>query len=538
MIGGRRFCALLVGTLLLTMSAACTTDDDPAPTSGRAEGQVRPQLVVATGVDAGRVDPPPRANIGFGGANASIFESLLALGSDFKVVPSLATRWEFRAPNTWRFELRRGVTFHDGAPFDARAVVYMVDEIWSQNPSAANLLSLTSGSATRVDDFTVDLTPTNPNRRLPEQLVHPQFGIQAPGTFAGPGAAAANTPTGTGPFKFSSYRKDEALQVERFDGYWGAKPRVDKMTFRFIPDNNTRVLALKAGEVDAMYDIPREQAAQLANDRDIAIVKSPVGAYDAMLLNLKGPTAPYDILRDDKVRRAVALAVDKATVVTNVWKGNAEVMHTLIPAPVLGTHAGLVKGHPYDRSRARQLLDEAGWVAGGDGMRSKAGRPLRLSLLLTNVEFHTPAPELIQAQLKEVGINTELIVIANPTEYFDRLAKSEGDIFLESGNQNDANPAFLGALFTAAPGGFRDYAASFGVGPRYDETFTRAIGSPDTEEVRRLAAEAMRLAVDEAVAAVPFAGIYRIWGLRKNVTGFTPHPSAQHQRWSDVYASP
>ena len=537
MSGARRFCVLLFGALL-TASACTTTDDDPVAAPKGAQEQVKAQFVVAAGADAGRVDPAPRANIGFGGANASIFESLVTLGSDFKAVPLLATSWEFRGPNTWRFALRRGVTFHDGAPFDARAVVYMVDEMWSKNPGAANLLSLTAGSAARVDDFTVDLTPSNPNRRLPEQLVHPQYGIQAPGTFAGAGTAATNTPTGTGPFRFSSYRKDDALQVERFDGYWGAKPRAQSMMFRFIPDSNARVLALKAGQVDAMYDFPREQAARFANDNDIAIVRSQVGAYDALLLNLRGPTAPYDILKDDKVRQAVALAVDKDTIVTNVWKGNAEVMSTLIPVPLLGPHASLVKGYPFDRARARRLLDEAGWAAGGEGVRSKAGRPLKLSLLLTNAEFHTPAPELIQAQLKEVGINVELVVIANPTEYFDKLGKSEGDLFLESGNQNDANPAFLGALFTAAPGGFRDYAASFGVGPQYDDIFIRAIGSPDTEEVRRLAAEAMHLAVDEATAAVPFAGIYRIWGLSKNVKGFTPHPSAQNQKWSDVYASP
>lgn len=538
MNGVRRFRSPLLGVLLLVAVAACTTTDERSARAPEgASEQVKAELVVAAGKDTGRISPDTtfRANIGFGVVNASIFESLLALGSDFTVQPALATRWELRPPDTWRFDLRRGVTFHNGAPFNAGAVVTMVDQMWSKNPSAANLL-LAAGSAVRIDDFTVDITPTSPNLRLPEQLVHPLYGIQAPGTYAGDGTSAASTPTGTGPFKFSSYRINEALRVERFDGYWGARPAAQKLTFRFIEKAATRADALRAGEVDAIYDFPREAAGPSAENRDLTIVRSAVGGYDAMLLNVKGPTAPYDLLKDVRVRQAVALAVDKAVIVNNVWQGNAEVMNTLIPASVLGTHASKVKGFPFDRARARRLLDEAGWVAGGDGLRTKAGRPLKLTMILTNADLHAPAHELIPAQLKEVGINVEVVPVENPQEYGDKVAKGEGDIFLEVGNQNDANFAFLGALFTPAKGGFAGYAASFGPGQQYDELFTRAIGSPDAEEVRRLAAEAMHLVVDEVVAAVPIAGIYRIWALRTNVRGFTPHPAAQHQRWSDAYA--
>ena len=526
--------------LLLVVATACATEKKPSGSAG-VDDAVRPALIVAAGADTSRIEqpapsdparPPRPANVatGYGDANAPVFETLVALGPNFGVEPLLATSWEFRAPNTWRFHLRRGVQFHNGEPFDARAVVDNAKRFWT----ADSALSVGPDSATVVDDFTVDVTPVKPNRRLVEQLVHPLHGIRAPGTVAGSGAAPENTPTGTGPFRFSNYRKGVQLEVVRFDGYWGAKAKTERITFRFLPDDNARVLALKAGEVDAIYDFPREQASEYVGSPDVSTVKSAAGGYDALLLNHKGKP-PYDILNDLRVRQAIAHAIDKATIVNNVWKGNAEVMHTVIPAAVLGSSASMVKGYPYDKAQARRLLDDAGWVPGSDGIRAKGGRRLQLTLEVTGNELQRPAPELVQSQLKEVGIDVKLDV-PTAAAYFDKLEQGQGDMFAEIGNQNDANPIFLGALFTAEPGGFADYAGSFGAGPEYDQVFTRAIGSPDTEEVRRLAAQTMQIAVDKMVTVVPLAGINRIWGLRTNVRGFVPHPSAASQKWSEVYA--
>ena len=529
MTGGRRQWQRLgaLAVMLLIVATACATDEKETP--GKA-------LVVAAGEDGSRLGPPEQASVatGFGNANAPVFETLVALAPDFTVQPLLATSWELIPPTTWRFHLRPGVVFHNGAAFDAAAVVDNVSRLWATYPS--KLTSLGPASATVVDPLTVDLTPTQTNLRLVEQLVHPVYVVRAPGTFAGEGTTLENTPTGTGPFKFAGYRMGEKLDVVRFDGYWGPKAKAERITFRFLPEDNARLLALKAGDVDAIYDLPRELASTYDDDPDIVAVRSAPGGYDALLLNLKG-AAPHDILTDLAVRQAVAHGIDRATIVENVWKGNAEVMNTVIPAPVLGADASMVKGYPYDRAEAGRLLDQDGWMLGPDGVRARQGRRLELTLVVAEPELQRPAPELVQSQLKDIGIAVTLDVPGDPNAYFDKLAQGDGDMFAEVGNQNDGNPVFLGALFTAEPGGFADYAGHFGAGPEYDQIFTRANRSPDTEEVRRLAAEDMHIAVDTVVAVVPIAGIDRIWALRRNVKGFAAHASEVHQGWSDVYAT-
>ena len=184
---------------------------------------------------------------------------------------------------------RAGCTFHNGAPFDAAAVADNVNEAVGRYDQ---LTALGPDSATVVDDFTVDLTPTEPNLRLVEQLVHPLLWHPGPGHLRRAGhRAREHAPPAPGRSSSASYRKGEQLEVIRFDGYWGAKAKTEKITFRFLPDDNARVLALKAGEVDAIYDFPREQATQFANDPDITTVKSAPGAYSALLLNHQGQAA-------------------------------------------------------------------------------------------------------------------------------------------------------------------------------------------------------------------------------------------------------
>jgi peptide/nickel transport system substrate-binding protein len=519
-MSGRR--RILVQFLLAVLLAAggCATGDGNGGGGGNA-------LVVAAAADESVLEPPFAANVatGYNNANAPVFETLVELTPDYTVAPLLATSWEFRPPNTWRFQLRPGVTFHDGQPFDAKAVEYNATEFWAE----LGILALGPESVAVVDDLTIDLTPTVPNRRLVEQLVHPLLGLKAPGTYAGPGATSENRPTGTGPFKFSSYRNDVQLDVERNDAYWGPRPKVDRITFRFLPDAQARALALKAGDVDAAYDFRPDAPGDAGGTSGITVATSGIGAYDALLLSHRGSSP----LRELAVRQAVASAVDRATIVDTVWDDAAEIIPSLVPPAMLGAGAGSVRGWAYDPALARRLLDESGWTSQGGGVRSKDGRSLDLVLRVYDADAHSRVPELIQRQLGEVGVGVRIDL--DTTGYGESMAMGDGDLFLEIGNLYDANPLFPGALFTAAPTGFADYATSFGAGPQYDDVFTRGIGSPDIEEVRRLAGEAMHVVVDEVVAVVPVAGLKRVWGLRSDVRGFRPHPSDLSQTWEEVF---
>lgn len=459
--------------------------------------------------------------------NAPVFESLLSFTSDLCLQPLLAEAWEHRPPGTWRFWLRRGVRFHNGAQFDASAVVATVNA-WGQG---RNPIGLGPRSAVAIDDYTVDVTPNVANHRLLEQLAHPGRRIAAPGTVPGTGARPEVTPMGTGPFRFVRYRPGVNLTVERFEGYWDTPARVATLSFDFLPDGDTRLAALAGGRVDAIYDVPRDPPAAM-NLAHLRVTQAPIGMYCALLLNHRGRT-PYDILTDVRVRRALALAVDRKAIVA-AWPGSARAEQTIVPSDVLGSSAPLIKGHRYDPDAAERLLDEAGWHRRADGVRqTTGGRQLRLEMLVYSGEEQAPAPTLVAEHLARVGVHVT-VSEPDPHDYGDLMRAGQGDIFASVGNQADANWLFLASLFTgASPGGA--YGDRFGPGAIYDELVTEAYATFDPEESRRLTAEALRIVVDEEVTAVPLAGLARIHAMNERVRGFVAHRAKGAQRWSDVY---
>jgi peptide/nickel transport system substrate-binding protein len=367
---------------------------------------------------------------------------------------------------------------------------------------------------------------------MPEQLTHPTYGVIAPGS------DPATKPVGTGPFRFVEYVKNDRLVVERNPEYWGQKAQVQRITFRFMPDNNTRVLALRAGEVDLAYDVPREAAKDLASTPGVKTVTSPVGAYEALYVNIHG-SAPYDLGQDRAVRQALSMAVDRQAIVQSVWQGNAEVSQTMVPAAVLGQYASLVQGQQYDPAAAQQALDAAGWVPGADGIRTKGGRPLHLTLVagFPTAEDHRPMPEALQFQLKQVGVDLAIVTTPDNATYTARLQSGEGDLWAEIGNQNQADPCFLCFLFTTQPGGSADYSKLFAPGEDFDTPYVAARAATTTDEAARHAAEAMHAIIDQDIVVIPITGIYRIWGVRDTVQGFTAHPSSTNQEFGSVTVS-
>ncbi len=507
LVGATAGAASLAGPIATTRSVWAAAAQEAA------SGELR----VAAPQDNYRIDPPERANVGMYGLNTNIFESLVRLLPDYRIEPLLAESWEFVEPNTYRFRLRQGVTFHDGTPLTAEAVRWSMQRIAL---AGGGSIGVDETSTRVVDDLTVEITPVRPNRRLVEQLNHPNYSIVAPNS------EPAQTRIGTGPFREVEYLREDRYVVEANDAYWGSdKPGVSRIIFRFMPDPTTRLLALQAGEVDLIYEVARESAQELAGGGDLRLATSEVGAYEALYVQIHGEP-PYDLGRERAVREAVAAAIDKEAIVNGVWQGNAEPSTTMIPPAILGAAGDAVQGVPYDPERARQILDAAGWAPGGGGVREKAGRRLELTMIVgyPTAEIHGPMPEFVQAQLAEVGIGVEIVQTPDTATYENRLAAGEGDLWAEAGSQNDGNPCFLPDLLftTPAPGGDPEeamYGNAFAPGATFDGFIEQCRTAPSTEAVQEAAAGAMKTVIDDEFVVIPLAGTYRLFGVSSRVAG-------------------
>ncbi|MBA2497868.1 MAG: ABC transporter substrate-binding protein [Acidimicrobiia bacterium] len=547
---------LLVAFCVAATGACADSNDDGATTAGTDstgseggssgdgtsdDGPVGGgEIVIGTGEDAYETEEPA-ADVAF--QPRAIFEGLVQMTPDYEIEPVLAESFELVEPNTWRFTLRQDVTFHDGTPFTAEAVKYSLDRIAADG---GGTLNIDESSTVIVDDFTVEVTPTVPNLRLVEQLVHPSNSIVAPDSLP------AEEPVGTGPFQFVSYSPQEELVVERYDDYWGEPAGVEQITFRFIPEANSRRLALESGDIDIMLDVPLD-AVGAVEAAGFGIDVPEAGLYEAVYLNIAGNEG-YEILTDIDVRRAVATAIDREALIEGVFDGFATDEQTLVPARLLGEEAEQIAGYEFDPAAAAELLDGAGWELGDDGVRTRDGEPLALELVngFPSSQEHGNVAEFLQAQLAEVGIEVEIITTPDAQAYEDRLGSGQGDIWLERGNQNDANPAFLPALLFWEEGlfgnigyqpffapGWPEGATENVEGPariddRFDEVIVEALAAPTNDEVLATAAEAMHLLIDEYAIVIPLAGLVRPVAFREGIEGMSAHPSGIQIRFDGI----
>ena len=466
-------------------------------------------MIVAVGADESPL-ALNRERLGRYPINAGICEPLVHLAADFTVTPALAVRWEARAGGAVRFTLRHGVTFSDGSPFDARAVASTLAQAAR---TRAEYSFLSDSSARVIDDSTVDIRPERVNRRLVEQLVHPTYGIFAPGS------DPAARPVCTGAFRLADYVAHDHLTVVPNARYRGAPAKLDTLTFRFIPDETTRTLALRSGDVDMIVDVGRSSAIALAHTPGMHIVSPPPGAVIVMYMNLNG-VGRHATLRDATLRRAIAMALDRPTLVESVLGGGgrASVVTTVNPPGVLGPYTAMVHGIAFDPDGARQLL---------------GGHRHPLSLIVQGEPIDRATVEYVQAQLAAVGFDVAIDQL-DAAAFETRLNSGAFDIDLELPNQNDANPAFLLALRWYSKSNTRS-AHFTHASARFDSLVEVASGATSDDDARRAAAEAMHQLVDIEVGALPLAGISRIYAMNDRVRGFVPHPSRLNQDWSTTW---
>ncbi len=530
----KRTLLLIVALALVATACGGGGDEQSSPTTAAPQANTNAELKVGFTEDLyiTQATATNDVNVGVYPLNMNISETLILFGANYELKPLLAERWEFRPPNTWRFTIRRGVTFHDGQPLNAATVKAGLFDRLARVLTNGGTVRSGPNSAVVVDEYTLDFTSTVQNYRVPEQLVHPQNGVFAPG------ADFSKKPVGTGAFRFVSYAPKETIVAERNDAYWGQKAGVARIAARFYPDANARRLALEAGDVDVIYQVPPADVKGLKS-RGFVVANSSVGAYEALYANIKNP-APRDILSDINVRKAVALSIDRKQLVDGVLEGQGTADQSVIPPGALGAYASTVKGFQTDVNQAKTLLDTAGWRVGADGVREKGGRKLKLTMIsgFPTAEAHRPIPTYIQAQLKAVGIDSEIIETSDSASYTKALTDKSGDLYFEQGNQNDANPAFLpGLLWYSGPessGGNYQPIVGPGAGSRFDDLLKPVYTEPDRDKLQKATADAMAEIIDNQVAIIPLNGIFRIYGMKKSVQGFQPHFAFLQVRWEQV----
>lgn len=518
-----RLTVLLVGVSLLVTSCAGGTGT-PAGTEALAEVQ---ELAVGVSADPWVDAEIDRKRIPNYPLNTDVCETLVHLGTDFQLEPMLASKWEFVVNNTYRFTLNEQARFSDGRPVTVEDVKYSIDYT-VREPQIGNSF-LGPDAVTIIDDQTVDIRPEQPNLRLIDEINHPTYAIVSPGD----DPLNDHQVTCTGPFTIVSYTPEQQLVVQRNENYWGEPTKLNKITFRFFPDDTTRVLALQNGEVDLITDVPLGILASLKSQPEIKIQTAPVGYNTLFYLARRDAAGNPKVLTDPLVRRAVAASIDSTAYVNGVLGGNAEVVDTIAPPAVLGEFAGLVKGVNYDPAEAKRLLDQAGWTRQGDSIRTKNGRPLELNIIFNRIDLATV--EFVQAQLRAVGIDGRIAQL-DPGAYSAALESGDYDLNVTVPNQNNANPAFIMALqFYSKARGPGAKVIGPGPGTTFDALIDQTQAESDPYKLKRLSAEAMHELVDVEVAAVNLAGGYRVIAMKKNVQGLEMHPSNTNQRWSTAY---
>ena len=278
---------------------------------------------------------------------SNLFESLLGRDAATVLVPVLATGFpEAVDDDTWRFSVREGVTFHDGQALNAQAVADSLNRMLDPDYSTQRDSYIRNIAAAEVvDEYTVDIHTDGINAVLPLQIA--QLPVIAPGT----GETVGENPVGTGPYMFESWDRGQQITAVRNPDYWGDAPSIDAFSVRFIPDKQTSLAALQAGEIDLVLDILPEQVALVPQPLSV-----PATEYSYMTINAHRPE-----LSPPEVRIAMNMAVDKDLIAETLYEGFARPNNAQHLSPgMLGFNPD-IGPFPYDPDGATAIMEEFGY---------------------------------------------------------------------------------------------------------------------------------------------------------------------------------
>jgi len=429
------------------------------------------------------VDPchSTRSNIGRI-VKQNIAETLTEIDpDDASITPRLATAWEQVDELTWRFELREGVVFHDGTPFDAEAVATSVNRTLDPQLDCeirTKFFGNTKVTPRAVDSHTIEFVTDQPQPILPTMMG--TMTITAPST---PEDELTRDPIGTGPYVFASWTPGQDVVLTRFEDYWGEQPEVEQATYIWRAESSVRAAMVETGEADIAPSI----AVQDADDPDLDF-----NYFDSETTHFR-IDLNFPPLDDVRVRRAINLAVDREAIRGSILpEGVVPAAQFVVPG--VNGHNPDLEPYPYEPEEARRLLDEAraDGVPVDDEILMIARRGIHAGV--------TEKVEAIHAMLQAVGLNVRLQVV-EVAEWIDLYTKPfaedrQVNLFHAMHDNNNGD-----AVFTAYNKYHSEGAQSVLSDPRVDELIEEATVAVNPER-EKLWQEMFRILHEDIVADV------------------------------------
>ena len=461
------------------------------------------KLVYGLTLAPSNIDPHVGASSELGIPLTSVYDTLIYQNLDGSFVAGLAERWEVSEDGlVYTFYLRHDVKFHDGTPFDAQAVQFNLERIANPDTKSQKAKGMLGpyDHTEVVDPYTVKVYLQQAYAPFMDSVSQVYLGMASPTAVQQWGADYQLHQVGTGPFMFKEYAPQDHLTLVRNPDYnWApdvyghdGPAYLEEIEFRFFVDAAVRALALESGEADVMGEMPPQDAARLESNPEFKLYKVPVPGHPLQFF-LNTSRAPTD---DPRVRQALLYATDREAIVQTIFMGYSPQAYGPLSAVTMGYDPAVEEMYAYDSAQAEALLTEAGWTdSDGDAIRDKDGQPLTLQVYAQTWGYLKEVAEMLQAQLKEVGVDLQVQVVAYPAAV---EAAKNNEHHLGAMVFSGSDPSILNSTYLSAnaDGGFnwskvRD--------PELDQMLTDARGATDLTQRANLYMQAQERIMDLAL---------------------------------------
>ena len=495
-----------------------------AAAAGRGAAAQERALTIALAQQPSAIDPHFHDSQINRGILASIFDRLVHQDAEQRPIPGLATSWRALDSRRWVFTLRRGVRFHDGAPFAAADVLASFRRAAAvpNSPSSFGLYLRAIAAAEAPDDHTLLITTREPAGLLPLELAAIAIVPRAIESATTEDFASGRAMVGTGPLRFAGWQPGERLDLAGNPDHWAGSPLWRAVRIEFLPPPQTRIAALLSGRVQVVNAVPPSMVDMLASHPRARLVQRVTNQLVYLQIASGPAVTPHatdlaggeiaNPLRDLRVRRALSLAINRAAIAERLLAGLAEPAAGLMPE---GREPGGRRFAPprFDADEARRLLEEAG---------HGAGFALTLHGSNESVPGADAVLQAIAAMLARIGIAARVEVLPRSI-FLARAARGELSvaIFPRSFPTGEPSTALRAVLATPDPAtGWGGSNRSGWSNPAFDRLVAQAVATVEERERAALLDAATRLALDD-VAIIPLYHPASVWALRPGLA-FTP----------------